>query len=351
MRGSRFFMISLVIMLLLTVSFGYCQAKKQFTVVLDAGHGGQDYGAVYGKYIEKNIALSVMLKVGEILEKDASIKVIYTRKTDVFVKLSERANIANKADANFFVSIHCNASKSNAFGTETFVMGTTKIESNLEVAKKENEVITLESDYKMNYGGYDPNSVESVIGLTMLQEAYIEQSIELASMLQAEYTNKLKRHNRGVKQAPFLVLHRTFMPSVLTEIGFISNANEGAYLNSEEGQNKIAESIANGILNQKKGYNTSEDSLFDKKAIKETSEATKSVDDKQFYKIQIVAGKIKKELKSSNFKGLDNISSLYKSGFHKYYYGHTTDYEEAKKLLKTAKEAGYKGSFIVSFKQ
>lgn len=348
-RRFNFFGIILLTLSLLFSSQVMAQGGKKFTVVLDAGHGGHDSGAVNGKYVEKKIALSVVLKVGKILEEDPSIDVIYTRKTDVFVKLSQRANIANKAHANLFVSVHCNAAKSAAYGTETFVMGTTKIASNLEVAKKENAVISLESDYKQTYGGYDPGSIESVIGLTMMQEAFMEQSISLASVFQKEYTGGLKRNNRGVKQAPFLVLHRTSMPSVLTEIGFISNAAEGKYLNSEEGQNKIAKAIAEGIKKYKQGYaGNNSTSIFDKESIEKKE--LKWGSDKKFYRVQIAAGKNQLELKKENFKGLDQISSLKKGDVYKYYYGHTTDYKEAKELLRETRKAGFKGSFIVSFK-
>lgn len=320
--------------------------NKKFVVVLDAGHGGKDYGAVYGKFIEKDIALKVVVKIGAILDKDKSIQVVYTRDTDVFIPLNERANIANKAHANFFISVHCNASKSNAYGTETFVMGTTKIASNLEVAKKENEVITLENDYKLNYGGYDPNAVESVIGLTMLQEEYLDQSIALASVLQNEFTNTLNRKNRGVKQAPFLVLHKTFMPSVLTELGFISNSSEGSYLNSEEGQNQLSKSIAQAIIDYKKGYIGSE-SIFDETKKKEI-EALEKANHKSLYRIQIAVGSNKIKTTPSNFKGLKDVTSEKYSGKYKYFYGSTTNYDEAQKLLQDAKSAGYPSSFIVS---
>lgn len=376
--------IKLVLFFLISSTCIYAQGKDKFTIVLDAGHGGKDYGAVYGEFIEKNIALKVVLKIGEILEKDPSIDVIYTRKEDVFVELIQRAAIANKADANFFLSVHCNASKSPASGTETFVMGMTKVSSNLEVAKKENAVISLENDYKLNYGGYDPNSIESVIGLSMLQEEYLDQSIALASMLQNEYTGGLNRKNRGVKQAPFLVLHRTFMPSVLTELGFISNYEEGKFLNSEEGQNKIAHAIAQAILTYKKGYLVNSSLFAEKPVVVEpkvdknkavdtnqtvvkkdkTSSAkkvvTKEVDstveetlekgNKQLvYKVQIAAGISKIKNNPSNFKGLDSISVLHIDGKYKYYYGETPDYETAKKLLKRAKNVGYGSSFITTF--
>ena len=207
-------------------SNSYSQSK--FKVVLDAGHGGKDYGAIYTGHIEKNIALAVVQKVGKILEKDKSIEVIYTRKTDVFIELIERTNIANKADANIFVSIHCNANKNtSASGSETYVMGVTKNASNLEAAKLENQVVTLEADYKEKYEGYDPKSPQTMIGMTLMQEEYLENSINLASKIQDNFTDQLKRKNRGVKQAQFLVLHKAYMPRVLVEMGFISNPEEG----------------------------------------------------------------------------------------------------------------------------
>ncbi|HRN98608.1 MAG TPA: N-acetylmuramoyl-L-alanine amidase, partial [Flavobacterium sp.] len=233
-----------------------CNAQSQrFKVALDAGHGGKDHGAVYSGHIEKNIALGVVLKVGKILESTPGMEVIYTRKTDVFIDLVERANIANKADANIFVSIHCNANKNTvAAGSETYVMGMSKNASNMEVAKKENSVITLEKDYKQKYEGFDPNSPESAIALTLAQEEYLENSISLASKIQDLFTDALGRKNRGVKQAPFMVLHKAYMPRVLIEMGFISNPNEGNYLGSEEGQNQMARAIADAIINYRKEY-------------------------------------------------------------------------------------------------
>jgi N-acetylmuramoyl-L-alanine amidase len=202
-------------------STAFSQGNSKFRVVLDAGHGGKDYGAVYYGFIEKNIALNVTLKVGKLLEKDAGTQVLYTRKTDVFIELDERPEIANKADANLFVSIHCNGeAKKQAYGTETFVMGTTKNASNLEVAKKENAVISMEAD-KTKYAGFDPMRPETLIGIQLLQEAYVDQSIIVASKVQNGFTDDLKRKNRGVKQAPFWVLHKTAMPSILIELGFL----------------------------------------------------------------------------------------------------------------------------------
>ena len=192
--------------------------KTEFIVVLDAGHGGKDPGKVgYKAMKEKDIALKIVLQVGKMLEKRENIKVIYTRKTDVFIGLKDRGKIANKADADLFVSIHCNAHSSNAYGAETWVLGTHANKQNFEVAKAENSVIELEDNYKVTYKGFDPNSPESVIGLTLMQEEYLDQSIQLASIIQNEFTTKLKRNDRGVKQGGFVVLHQTYMPSILIE--------------------------------------------------------------------------------------------------------------------------------------
>ena len=186
------------------------------------------------------------------LKKIQDIKVIYTRKKDVFVELFERGAIANRADADLFVSVHCDSHNSQAYGAGTFVLGLHANKRNMEVAKKENEVIFLEENYQENYAGYDPNSPESFIGLTLMQEEYLDQSIMLASLVQNNFVNKLKRKDRSVKQAGFIVLHQSYMPSVLIETGFLTNKKEGAYLNSSKGQREMAASIADAILSYKK---------------------------------------------------------------------------------------------------
>jgi len=194
-----------------------------------------------------------VLKVGKILEANPNIDVIYTRKTDVFIELVERSSIANRADANIFVSIHCNANKNPAAdGTETYVMGLNKNASNLAVAKSENAVITLEKDYKQKYEGFDPNNPSSLIGMTLMQEEYLENSISLASKIQDQFIKDLDRKSRGVKQAPFMVLHKAYMPRVLIETGFISNPKDGLLLDSEEGQMQVAKTIADAIIGYKK---------------------------------------------------------------------------------------------------
>jgi len=222
-------------------------ANDKFTVVLDAGHGGKDPGNTGNGYYEKNIALSIALQIGAILEKKNNIKVIYTRKKDVFVNLFKRAEIANKAKADLFISIHCDAHNSNAYGAGTFVLGLHANQRNFEIAKKENSVIFQEDNYEQKYGGFDPNNPESVISLVLMQEEYLDQSIKAANLIQDFFTKNLKRKNRNVKQAGFIVLKYTYMPSVLVETGFLTNKNEGKYLNSKRGQKEMSNTIADAI--------------------------------------------------------------------------------------------------------
>ena len=227
--------IVVTFILIMISASGFSQSNT-FKVTLDAGHGAHDFGAVYEGRIEKNIALAIALKVGKILQSTPQMQVNYTRKTDVFIDLIERANIANRFNANIFVSIHCNANRNTAAdGTETYVMGLSKVASNLAAAKKENSVITLEKDYKQKYEGFDPNSPETMIGMTLMQEEYLDNSISLASKIEDAFADLGKKiRGGGVKQAPFMVLHKAYMPRVLIETGFISNTTEGNLLNSGE---------------------------------------------------------------------------------------------------------------------
>jgi N-acetylmuramoyl-L-alanine amidase len=223
--------------------------------VLDAGHGGKDPGNSYHGYVEKDIALKTTLKVGEFLEKEKDFEVIYTRKTDVFIELVNRPKVANKINANLFVSIHCNSVKNfEPEGTETFVMGLSRSNMNLEVAKNENSVILLEENYKKTYEGFDPKKPETFIGLKLVQEENLNSSITLASSIQENFTNNLNRKTRGVKQQPLWVLDAAYMPGVLIELGFLSNTEEGEFLNSEVGQTKMAHQIAEAIIKYKKEY-------------------------------------------------------------------------------------------------
>ena len=342
---------------------GYSQGQK-FKVVLDAGHGGKDYGAVYHGNIEKNIALQTTLRVGAILEKDPQIDVVYTRKSDVFIELQQRANIANKSKGSIFVSMHCNANKNQAAsGNETYVMGITRNASNLEVAKNENEVVTLETDYKIKYDGFDPNSPESVIGISILQEEHLDQSIELAGRVQEFFTKKTDNKNRGVKQAGFLVLRQITMPRVLVEMGFVSNKEEGEFLNSEEGQEKLAEAIAGAIMdykieffspsnNDNKEEDKKEETIVKVIPKKEVPVKTpeKIVDKGIVFKIQISASTKELATTPSNFKGLSPISVESTGSLYKYFYASEKNYDAAKQKLEEAKQKGYSTAFIVAYK-
>lgn len=376
--SSKLFALLAIFMMSFCVN---AQNGKKFKVVLDPGHGGKDTGTNHKRNVEKDIVLAVALEVGKILEKQSDIEVYYTRKSDVFVAVKERSVLANNNNGNVFVSIHCNGvNTESASGTETYVMGLSKNKSNLDVAKTENSVIMMEDDYKTKYAGFDPKSPESIIGLTLIQEDYIHQSIDLASRVQDGFTNDLKRKNRGVKQGPFWVLHGAFMPSILIELGFVSNTEEGNYLTSSRGQKELASSIAQGIINYKAAYyggskNVVVVSSSDKEAVKDsssnksnvtvtrtstknTSKETSSVSTKTtsssnkgiVFKVQIAAGSSILALKPQNFKGLRGVTSVRTNGTSRYYYGETSDYETAKENLRVAKNSGHTSAFIVAFK-
>ncbi|CDF79414.1 N-acetylmuramoyl-L-alanine amidase [Formosa agariphila KMM 3901] len=336
-------------------------STSKFVVVLDAGHGGHDPGkpTKFG-FTEKEVALKIVLKIGAELEKNKDIKVIYTRKTDVFVTLRGRAKIANEADADLFVSVHCNAHHSQASGTETYVVGVANTKRNFDVAKLENEVILLEDDYETHYDGFNPNAPESLIGLTLMQEDYIDYSIMLAGMIENNFANKLKRKSRGVKQASLWVMHNTYMPSVLIETGFITNTEEGRYLNSNKGQTEISSAIKDAILEYKTSLDLNvgenlgtarvqaiitdeEDDLED-----ETNNPDVYADVE--FKIQIAASSKKLETKPFNFNGLSPVSRDQVGKIYKYYYGATSNYSEVQSLLLQAKAKGFDTSFIVAFR-
>lgn len=325
---------------------------KPFVVVLDAGHGGKDSGNRGNGYYEKKIALNIILQIGKILEMKPNIKVIYTRKTDVFVDLIERARIANRADADLFISVHCDAHTSQAYGAGTFVLGLHANQRNFEVAKKENSVIFYEENYEENYDGFDPNNPESVIGLTLMQETYLNQSITAADAIQKSFVANLNRKDRTVKQAGFVVLKYTYMPSVLVETGFLTNSKEGAYLNSSKGKLEMAQAISKAIINYKNSLSSSINTLssIGETVVEEKKEAA-ATSNEVIFKIQIAASSKKLESKAYNFKGLSPISREKEKELYRYYYSETTSYEKAKKLKKKAKRKGYKHAFIVAFKE
>ena len=226
-----------------------------YTLVIDAGHGGKDPGAMGNGAKEKNINLAVALAFGKLVEQNCKdVKVVYTRKTDVFVELHERANIANRAKADLFISIHTNATaaKVGPQGTETYTLGMHRAADNLAVAKRENSVITLENNYEEKYEGFDPNSSESYIIFEFMQDKNMESSVKLAGLIQKQFRNTAKRIDKGVHQAGLLVLRETSMPGVLVELGFINNRTEAAYLTSNAGVNALAKSIYNAFVAYKK---------------------------------------------------------------------------------------------------
>ena len=336
--------IQLFIFLFLFFSFySFAQnVKNEFVVVVDAGHGGKDPGNRGNGYFEKNIALNIALNVGEILTKN-KVKVVYTRTKDVFVDLYRRAQIANNANADLFISIHCDAHNSNAYGAGTFVLGLHANERNFKIAQKENSVIYLEENYEQKYDGFDPNNPESVISLVLMQEEYLDQSIVAANYIQEFFVKDLNRRDRKVKQAGFLVLRNTYMPSVLIEAGFLTNKTEGQYLNSSKGQKEISTAISRAILKYLSSLDNNLVNLTDPFKFNGKGEF--------LFKVQISASSKSLELKSYNFKGLNNLSKSNNNGLYKYYHGSTNDYNEVKKLLKNAKSKGFNSAFIAVFKE
>lgn len=347
--------------------FSYAQDKK-FKVVLDAGHGGKDPGAAKNGCIEKHIALDVVLRIGKILEAYPEFNVKYTRTTDVFIPLTDRAKIANDFEADLFVSVHCNASVSpKPYGAMTLVMGLSRTGMNFEIAKAENAVISLEENYKEKYEGFDPNNPNTQIGLKIMQEETLMQSIDFASAIQNYFKNSLQRKDLGMHQQPLWVLDATVMPGVLIELGFLTNSEESKYMKSEEGKSNYSQIIARSIIEYKnnlKGTNTIPNELDIKEPIiiepeinlvsTDTSTVANSttiaaVPVGSGYKVQISFTTKKIELIPENFNGLTNISVLEINGGYKYYYGEGS-METCKKLLDEAKLKGYKSAFIVESK-
>ena len=339
----------------LNTTLVYSQDKK-FIVVLDAGHGGNDPGNIGNGYREKTIALKVVKEIRNELQKINGIKVILTRDKDVLINLWKRGEIANKAKADLFVSIHCDSHSSNAYGAGTFVLGLHANKRNFDVAKRENAVISLEDNYRERYKGFDPNSEESVLGLTLLQEENLDKSFLLAADIQQNFSKALKRKNRGVKQAGFVVLHQTYMPSVLIELGFLTNKNEGKFLNSKSGQQKMAKEIARSI---KKYYNqlklntvvVNDQISIENSKVDAIIRDEDKLEEEVVFKIQIASSKNKIQLKSYNFKGLKNVQRVKVGSYYKYYFGVTTIYNKVKNSLLKAKSKGYSDAYIAAFKK
>ena len=331
------------------------QTTKIKTVVIDAGHGGKDAGAVGKKSKEKDITLAVAKKTGDYIKKKyPDVRVIYTRKTDVFVELMERARIANSNNADIFISIHCNsvANSSKTCGAETFIMGDHRNSANLAVAKRENASILYESNAEANYGGFDPNSTEAYIAFSFIQSEFKQRSLELAELIQNELVTKAKRNNRGVQQAGFLVLYKTAMPSVLVELGFISNPTEEQYMMSKDGQDYLASAIYRAFCTYKTNYEKNSVEL--KQEAEGTPKPTpdKPAVDKNkgvVYKVQFATRSRKLDNPQATFKNLKDVDYYEHNGMFKYTAGCFATKAEADKYLKEVLSKGYEGAFVVKF--
>lgn len=326
-------------------------------VVIDAGHGGKDPGNLgTGRYkiTEKTIALNVALQVGEYIEKAfPDVEVLYTRSDDKFLELHERTKFANSKGADIFISIHCDAfTRSSAVGCGSYVMGAAKTEANLRMAQRENKAILLEDDQESNYNGFDPNSPEGLIELSLRQNAHIHQSLKFAKLVQDQMRTRVGRTDRGVKQAPFWVISFTTMPSVLVELGFLTNHEEEDFLNTDQGQDYISSAIYRAFKEYKIDLESTESTVGSiagaSDTTSETQEETLTIPEVTF-KVQLLSSTTKVELKAKNFKGLENVVEYRDNDLYKYLYGAATTYEGAKNLQKAARKKGYKGAFVVAF--
>lgn len=345
------FKIILSFLLILSINFIFSQ--KKFTIVLDAGHGGNDHGAnrTYadiGRIAEKDITLAITLKVGAMLEKNKDFKVIYTRKIDEYPSLSDRTNLANRSKADLFISIHCNSSKKpTAYGTETFVQGPDQNDTNLEVAKRENDVIFLDEKDKQTFGSYDASSPESLIALKLQQSKYLESSLLLGGLVEENFVNKDKRTSRGVWQKNLHVLRMNAMPSVLIETGFINHPEESHYLASEKGQDEIAESIYKAVIDYKKAIDRKAGTPVAPK--KQEPERLAEVALKNDFRILLLSSPTKYNDGDPALKGLNYILPIKENGQYKYYYGVTNLASVRDINIKTAKDAGFRNAYAVGF--
>ncbi|WP_243349043.1 N-acetylmuramoyl-L-alanine amidase [Parabacteroides sp. FAFU027] len=349
------------IFLLFTLVFISVNANAgDFKVIIDAGHGGKDPGAIGSFSKEKDINLAIALQVGEMIKtRNPNVKVIYTRDGDYFVELQERANIANRSKAQLFISVHTNSSTSSAsYGAETYTMGLRRSNENLAVARRENAVILLEDNYKVKYEGFDPNSSESYIMFETLHDRFMDQSISMATNIQKEFRGN-DITDRGVRQDVFLVLRNTGMPSVLVEVGYISNRNDENFLNSKSGQQKVANAIYNAFVQFKRNYDKRQGTLSieqrpqitEKKDTAER-ESTRVVTSKNqeevIYKVQILASPFQLKANSSEFKGEKNIDFYKEKGLYKYTIGNTSDLKEINRL-RSELSRKFKDCFVIGY--
>lgn len=337
---------------------------KDFTVVIDAGHGGKDPGAISAnkKLYEKDVTLKVALMVGESIKKNhPEVKVLYTRKTDVFVGLNDRARMANKANADLFISIHTNAAKSRtAKGAETYTLGIEeeRTERNLEIAKRENGVIFLEDNHEKTYANFNPNSPESYIIFEYMQSEFVKESIHMAQYVQEHLASDANRHDRGVRQAGFLVLNATSMPSILVELGYISNAEDAKYLGSESGQKRMSRCISEAFdkyYTDLMKLNASQPAVESTRsttipASKEQPEAIQGDEQQPVFKVQFLSSSKRLAAEDKAFKGLKPVEFYYDKGLYKYTYGSSTNYNDIIRIKKKVNEK-FKDAFIVAFVQ
>lgn len=333
---------------------------KKFTVVIDPGHGGREPGAVTKNTKEKDVTLSVGKMLGELIQRNhQDVNVVYTRKTDVSVDLAKRAQIANKAHADLFISIHCNAldrKKRSPQGVETFVLGLHRSKDNLDVAKAENSVILYEEDYSTKYQGFNPNEPESYIMFEFISDQYLQHSVYFATLVQNKLVRNSKRVNRNVRQAGFLVLREVAMPSILVELGYISNADDERYLRSSSGQNSMANSIYQAFKEYKREYDkkshvfTRSGNRKDTAAQQITADTdsnTKSISSE--FRVQFLTSPRKLKNDSPQLKGLSPVDFYMDGTTYKYTYGSSSDINEVIKMLKTA-QAKFKDAFIIELK-
>lgn len=369
--SSLFYKTLCTLLLGCVLGIGSLKAQRgQFTVVIDAGHGGKDPGAMAHGYKEKDIALAVALKTGsKIKANHPNVRVLYTRDRDVFVGLQARSDFANRHKASLFISIHLNSSTSgSAYGTETYVIGMNKQSNNLNVAMRENKAMLLESDYKTTYRGFDPTNAESYIIFDLMQEAYINRSIDIAKFVERQYKNN-GRTSRGVRQEGLWVLSQSAMPSILTEIGFISNANDAAYLGSESGQEEVAGAISRAFTKfydnkSKVGREHSTADSSEQTAPAEVSSSSsrssqrnnpttktekKESEGQHTFRVQFMTDRTKIDTSDKQFRSLHE--SIYREQSGKvwlYLAGKFSKLEEAKRYLQTLKKK-YPDAFIVRY--
>lgn len=317
-------------------------------VVIDAGHGGHDSGCESDEGMEKKNTLAIALKLGrKIKDNYPNIQIIYTRDKDEFIELHERASIANRAKADLFVSIHCNSSdEGRPLGTETYVLGMHKMEANLNVAKRENSSILLEADYEEQYNGFDPNSNEAYIISSLYQNAYLDKSILFAKNVEESFKNNAGRRSLGVKQAGFVVLIQTAMPSVLIETGFLNNPTEGAFISSEGGQETMSEAILLAFSKYKRAVETKNEIV---QKVPVPLVGAPNTEGGVVFKIQLATSS-SDATKTTRWKNVENLEVVKEGTTFKYFKTGIDDYNEAVTTLKKVRASGYSDAFIVAYK-